>query len=358
MTRSLTEHTPSPLLAAPTDLGSLRNPSLDHALRRENPSLAYLLGAWASLTETGTEHSGRICYASKDPAQVDLLRNKISSLLSYAPPALPVYINGALYHRIELRHETLANHIHTVTNNNNRIPWEHLGTQQECASFLRGVFDHGGWVFTGKTAGIGIGKKDGTDLLLDMTRVFVRLGLRPLIVENHTTSLKLRETSEWSRFAEVIGTSLESRKHDLRELCATPPFRQHFTIEDFQGVVACVQSGIDAPSDISRMTNVPPNTVRDWLYRGQMPPVVKRQMAIDESTKHLPQADVITYIYRELGGSPSLAREFAASLPLILAKDRIDRSTPNVSTIYGDDDKIRAALAPQPGADIFHPSRR
>lgn len=357
MTKLLTPLAPLTPLAAPKDLGSLRNPSLDHVLRQENTSLAYLLGAWASLTEIGTQHSGRISYASKDAAQVKLLRNEILSILSSAPPALPVHIGGALYHRIELRHEELAKHIHTVTNNNNRIPWEHLGTHQECASFLRGVFDHGGWVFTGKSAGIGIGKKDGKDLLLDMTRVFVRLGLRPLILENHTTSLKLRETIEWSRFAEVVGTSLKSRKSDLRELCATPATRHHFTIEDFHGVVACLQSGIDAPSDIARMTNVPPNTVRDWLYRGQMPPVVKRQMAIDESTRDLPHADVITYIYRELGGSPSLARELAARLPLMIAKDRIDRSASNVSTIYGDDDKIRVALTPKPGADIFHPSR-
>jgi hypothetical protein len=263
-----------------------------------------------------------------------------------------------LYHRIELRHEQLASHIQSLTDHNKRIPWEHLGSNAECASFLRGIFDHGGWVFSGKSAGIGIGKKDGEGLMVDMARVFLRLGLRPLIAQGETTILKLRENIEWSRFAEVVGTSLDSRKLELQELCSTPSIKRHFTVEDFRAVVACVQSGINTPTDISRLTTIPANTVRDWIYRGQMPPVMKRQMAIEERTRHLSHSDVITHIYRELGGSSALAREIAAKIPLPILQDRMERTAPNISAIYGDDDKIRAALTPKPGTDIFHPNRK
>ena len=353
---TLSPHTSSQ--AANAGLSTLRNSSLEHTLRRENTSLAYLLGAWATLTETGCTESGRISYASRERAQVELIKNELESLLSYAPTPHTVTIGGRLYHRIELRHEELAKHIYATTNHNNRIPWEHLGTKQECASFLRGVFDHGGWVFAGRSASIGIGKKDGHELLVDMTRVFIRIDLRPLIAEGEVTRLKLRERTEWSHFTEVVGASLGSRKQELKELCATPAMKNHFTVEDFRAVVACVQSGIDTPSDISRLTTIPANTVRDWLYRGQMPPVMKRQMAINENTKHLPHNDVINYIYRDLGGSSALAREFAVKMPLPIAKDRIERSAGGLSAMYGDDKKIRSALSPKPGADIFHPNRK
>jgi hypothetical protein len=208
-----------------------------------------------------------------------------------------------LYYRIEQTHNELATHIHSVTDNNSRIPWEHLGTEAECAHFLRGVFDHGGHILTSNTPAIGLTKMHGRELLVDMARVFVRLGLRPIIREETIASLKLRQKAEWVHFAQVIGSSIQDKQESLNKLCQLPEAKRTFTIAEFEAVVACSHDVQKKPVDIARITSVPQNTVRDWLTRGQIPPVVKRDMAIQASTQHLPNSDVITYVYRELGGS-------------------------------------------------------
>jgi hypothetical protein len=252
-----------------------------------------------------------------------------------------------LFYRLEPRHEQLATHIHSVTDNNNRIPWEHLGTEIECAHFLRGVFDHGGHMMADSTPAIGISKKNGQQLLVDMARVFVRLGLRPTIREGTIASLKLRQKAEWLRFAEVIGSSITEKQESLRKLRQLPETKRTFTIPDFEAVVACSHDGQKKPADIARITSVPANTIRDWLIRGQMPPVVKRHMAIQESTKHLPHSDVITYLFRDLGSSSVLARDMAAHLSLHAIQERVQQHAQDITTVYGDDKKIRYLFSPK-----------
>lgn len=333
---------------ATTELCVPKSSGFEHTLRREGSSLPYLLGAWASLTEVGTRPFGRICYASKDRSHIETLQDHLAAVISFTPDIHTVTIGGSLYYRIEPRHEQLATHIHSVTDNNNRIPWEHLGTESECAHFLRGVFDHGGHITADKNPAIGIRKVNGRELLIDMARVFVRLDLRPIIGEEPIANLRLRQKADWIRFAEVVGSSIEGQQQSLAKLCQLPETKRTFTIAEFQAVIACSQDPQKRPSDIARINSVPQNTVRDWLTRGQIPPAVKRDRAIQEMTKHLPNSDVITYVYKELGGSSALAREIAAQLSLHAAKERVQRIDPDISYVYGDDRRIRAALSAEP----------
>jgi hypothetical protein len=197
------------------------------------------------------------------------------------------------------------------------------------------------------TPAIGISKKNGQQLLVDMARVFVRLGLRPTIREGTIASLKLRQKAEWLRFAEVIGSSITEKQESLRKLRQLPETKRTFTIPDFEAVVACSHDGQKKPADIARITSVPANTIRDWLIRGQMPPVVKRHMAIQESTKHLPHSDVITYLFRDLGSSSVLARDMAAHLSLHAIQERVQQHAQDITTVYGDDKKIRYLFSPK-----------
>lgn len=291
------------------ELGTLQVPAFHAHLRRESADLAYLLGAWAGCTEIGGKPDNRISFASQDERQISLLNERIISVTGKSACHQSVDIHGRAYLRLVVHNEDIAHHFQRVTAYNSRVPWEHLGTEGERINYIRGIFDHSGWMFSGSSSGIGINKVDGEYLLRDISRVFVKVGLLPLILDHPVPSLRLKEITEWQTFAEKVPLSLPDRQRVAFILAHRPSQKNHFTVADYETVRQGYQSEGMNPAQIARTTGIPANSVRDWMIRGQKPPAVKRKEIIDTFSASMPNSDVMNAVYRTLGASSELARE-------------------------------------------------
>lgn len=326
------------------ELGTLRCPPFHATLRHESTDLAYLLGAWAAVTEIGRKSDDRISYASQDPRQLALVEERLVRVAGKAPTHQEITIHGIDYQRITLHSEEVAHHFQRITADNSRVPWEHLGTERECINYLRGIFDHGGWIFTEASAGIGLNKRDGEYLLRDIGRVFAKVGILPLISDTNVPSLRLKERNEWMLFASKIGLSLPERQKAAQALADRPALKNHFGVEHYGAVLRCLETGSPSASAISEVTGVPANSVRDWIIRGQKPPVVKRKEIIDAYSETMANPDVVNFVYRRLGASSQLARECGARTSLQNVKDRALQESANFDRIYGDDSRLAEVL--------------
>lgn len=326
------------------ELGTLRYPSFHATLRRENTDLAYLLGAWAATTAVGGQPDDRIAYASKDARQIALVEERMLRVVGKSPNHQEIVLHGAPYQRIVLHNEEVAHHFHRVTAHNTRVPWEHIGTEQECIHYLRGLFDHGGWIFHGASSGIGIKKRDGEHVLRDIGRVCTRIGINPLISYGELPTLRLKEKNEWALFAGKIGLSLPDRQQDVQHLAERPSLKNHFGLEDYAAVQRCIEAGNLSASAISKSTGVPANSVRDWIIRGQKPPVVKRKEIIDAYSQTMANPDVVNFVYRHLGASSQLARECGMRTSIERVTDIALQESSSIGRIYGDDSRLAKLL--------------
>lgn len=325
-------------------LGALQSPSLHATLRRESTDLAYLLGAWAAFTGVGSTSDDRISYASKDHRQLALIEERFARVTGKAPTHQEIILKGAPYQRITLHSEEVAQHFQRTTANNSHVPWEHLGTEAERIHYLRGIFDHGGWIFTQTSPGIGLNKQEGEHLLRDIGRVFVKIGIFPLVTDTNVPSLRLKERAEWVLFASKIGLSLPERQRDAQSLADRPAWKNYFGLEHYAAVQRCLETGTTSAGAISEITGVPANSVRDWIIRGQKPPVVKRKEIIDEYSQKMADPNVIHFVYRHLGASSQLARECGKRASLKAVKDVAHQERGAIHRIYGDNARIAELL--------------
>jgi hypothetical protein len=296
------------------------------------------------MTEIGGQDWLAMSFTSQDPQQIALIQQRVTALFDETPPLQPFSIHGIPYLRVNVPSAELAHHVRDVTCGNTRIPWEHLGTEAECKSFLRGLFDHGGWVYTGRCGGIGFNKKGGAALLEDLCRVFARVGVLPIVVYGEVPSLKLKDQAEWRRFAEHVELSSFERRAAVEALASRISTRPHYTQEDYSNVIAFAKSSPLNSREVGEMTGIPANTVRGWMVYGQKPPVVKRAKIIEGFTATLGSPEIVNYLYRELGGSSYLARTSGASCTLETVRKRI-AAIPNArDRLYGNDDLIATTL--------------
>jgi hypothetical protein len=310
-------------------------------LREENLDFAYLLGAFAAHTEIGTPTAKRLSFSSRDDAQLELLIDRLSRIIETPPTPFTMHIGDKAYKRITICNEPLARHIHETTENNTRVPWEHLGSRQERVLYVRALFDHAGSFQINSSSGITLSKMNGESLLKDIGRVFLKLELYPLFIPGDMYSLKLLERSDWSRFLSEIGTSLPAASEQLTALARTPSKVTYYSVEDYEAVMSLGREGILAPSAIASRTNVPANSVRDWLTRGAKPRCVRRYHALKEHDNTMPNADSINAVYRHLGGSSQCARVCATRAA---TEDIRALCQGPVEKVYGDDHAILSAL--------------
>ena len=308
--------------------------------RQENHDLAYTLGAFAAYTEVGTPVSRRLSFSSRDPNQLTLLQMRLASLTAQEPSPFTTIINGQEYQRITICNEVLASHFHSVTSNNTRVPWEHLGTDEELVQYLRGLFDHGGSIQLNNKPGIILNKVAGETLLKDISRVFFKLDIYPLFVPGEMCSLKMLETTEWARFASQVGASLSQNVVKLEKLTSLPKNKTHYTIVDYEAVQAFAKLGTLSASSISALTHIPANTVRDWTIRPAMPRAARRYYQLKAIAATMPNAEAITLIYRVLGASSECARFCAAEATPDAIAHAITRFKMGDAGLYGDDRKI------------------
>lgn len=339
-----TSQSPKQSVTETHDNWGLSTAPLHVTLRRENHDLAYLLGAWTSMTEIGGQDWLTISFTSQDPHQLALLQQRVHALFGETPSLHPFSIHGLPYLRLNVPSAELAFHVREITSGNTRIPWEHLGTEDECKSFLKGLFDHGGWVYTGKSGGIGFNKKGGDALLEDLCRVFARVGVLPIVVYGEVPSLKLKDIAEWRTFSEQVELSLDDRREAVRMLASRPTGRAHYTEEDYSTVMELASPKTLSFREVGEVTGIPINTVRGWMVYNQKPPAVKRAQIIESFTTTLGSPEIVNAVYRELGSSSLLARACGISCDPRTIKETVPRLVAEREALYGNDDLISAKL--------------
>lgn len=322
------------------ELARLRPARLEAMLRRENVDLAYLLGAWTSMTEMRGQDWLAMSFTSQDHRQLALIQQRITALFDVTPSFQSFSIHGLPYLRVNVPSPELAQHVREVTSGNTRVPWEHLGTEAECVSFLQGIFDHGGWVYTGKCGGIGLNKKGGDELLQDLCRVFTRVGIRPIIVYGEVSSLKLKDLTEWKGFAKRVPLSLPDRQEGVKLLAARTSTRSYYGDEEYASVMSFAGASGLTYREIGEDTGIPMNTVRAWLLYGQKPPTVKRGEIIEDFRTTLGNPEVVNFVYRNLGASSPVARRCAERCSLDSIEKRLSTSAVSQKDIYGSDGAI------------------
>jgi hypothetical protein len=327
-----------------TELGTLEAPTFHSHIRRESADLAYLLGAWVGCTEVGGKPDNRVSFAAQDPRQLELIKQRMISVAGRVPNRQDVEIHGVPYTRLVLHSEEVAQHFQRVTAFNSRVPWEHLGTEAEKIHFIRGMFDHGGWVFTGSSAGIGINKVGGEYLLRDVGRLFARVGMLPIISVSEAVSLRLKEQTEWQAFATKIQLGLPERQEVVNQLAQRRSERNHFTVTDYETVRRAHDELGWTPSKIAHATGVPANSIRDWVIRGQKPPAVKRKEILEAYSATMPNPEVINVAYRTLGCSSELAVECGKRLTLEQVIVLAHKLQAGDLSLYGNDERIALAM--------------
>jgi hypothetical protein len=302
------------------------------------------------MTEIGGRDWLTMSFTSQDPRQLELLQQRVHALFGETPALHPFSLGGLAYLRLYVPSAELAFHVREVTSGNTRIPWEHLGTEDECRSFLQGLFDHGGWVYTGRSGGIGFNKKGGDALLEDLCRVFARVGVLPIVVYGEVPSLKLKDIAEWRAFSKQVEISLDERREAVRALASRPTRMSHYTGEDYASVMELAGSKGLSCQEMGEMTGIPTNTVRGWTVYSQKPPAVKRAEIIEGFATTLGCPEIVNAVYRELGASSYLARACGKSCDPRTIKETVSRLSDERHTLYGNDDLIGAKLLKAPNA--------
>lgn len=330
--------------ATPFDGQSFSTIQISRITRQENHDLAYTLGAFAAHTEVGSPTSRRLSFSSRDSNQLSLLQGRLTSLTGQEPSPFTTIIHGMEYQRITICNDEIAHHFYSVTGNNTRVPWEHLETHEELVLYLRGLFDHGGSIQLSNKPGIILNKVAGETLLKDISRVFFKLDIYPLFVPGEMCSLKMLETTEWTRFASKIGASLSQHVVKLEKLTSLPSNKTHYTIADYEAVQALAKLGTLSASSIATLTHIPANTVRDWTARPAMPRAARRYYQLKAIAATMPNSDAITKLYRVLGASSECARLCAEKAPRDAITHTVARYIQGEKELYGDDHTIMRAV--------------
>jgi hypothetical protein len=84
--------------------------------------------------------------------------------------------------------------------------------------------------------------------------------------------------------------------------------------------------------------------VRDWIIRGQKPPVVKRKEIIDAYSETMAKPEVVNFVYRHLGASSQLARECGMKTSIEQVQDSALQESASIERIYGDDLRLAELL--------------
>ncbi len=281
--------------------------------RVEDREFAYILGAWCAHTEVGTPNQNRLTFCGVESDRVALVARCLEVYREKPLDVIPVQVVQSSCAMTRVLDRGLARHIHEVTANNTRVPWEHLITKEERRMFLRGIFDQAGWVSSGESAGIGFNKVLGYELLVDVARVSACFGMYPLLSNHHMAQFRFLDRNDWEIFRTSIGLSLARDERVLEMLCAKEFKINATSLQDYLAVMRASEDSTLSYSQLAALTGVPANSVRDWLKRGQVPRSARRYYSLQEATAGWPDPDSIGRLFRKEGLSSAEARRLAGS---------------------------------------------
>jgi hypothetical protein len=263
-------------------------------------------------------------------------------LLGTAPAAFDMEVHGKDYKRFTICNDEVADHFFSITRNNTRVPWEHL-SKAEMPHYLRGIFDHSGSITPDRKQGITLRKSDGEELLQDLSRAFLAIGMAPLLCGGELPALRLLQQNEWERFEATVGSSMDADKRNLRELCALTIKCRVYTVHDYEMVMKEWRLG--TPADvIAKLTGIGRCSVNDWICGRSTPRSARRYYQATETAATMPNPDVINQVYRVLGGSSECARACATRYAPEHVAELATKQKAHPALLFTSDHEILSAL--------------
>ncbi|MDD5112377.1 MAG: hypothetical protein PHG85_07525, partial [Candidatus Altiarchaeota archaeon] len=284
--------------------------------KSESTSLAYLLGARAAITTTKSRTASFV-FSHTDDDVAAKAGSAVKTVFKRDATVGDHELGGAVYHKVSSYSRLLGRHIDHVTQNNTRIPWEHLVSREERLAFINGFLD-----FTGsithrllKMKGgdvkyplLHVEKLGNEGFIKDFAVLLKDVGVLS-VVNGDTLRIQGRRDLEKLRGYDIFTSKKTQEKLD--GLLAQPFERPSYPPEKYREVMNyCEQHHGAKPAEISKATGVSWVCARDWSRGLKKPESVKRLEELQKIEGEMPDRDVIGYLYR-LGAGSMLARTIA-----------------------------------------------
>jgi hypothetical protein len=209
----------------------------------------------------------------------------------------------------------LSRHLNLVTRSNQRVPWEHLGTDEERRSFLRGLFDICSWVNLAKSGGIGLQRTNGSYLIVEIAHLLAQVGIVPRIRMEGKPLLAINELADLRKFEAIIGFTDPEQQARLRELTSRTVTRVAYRQEDYVRARSVWEANPGATvKELAASAGVSEDAIKSWRNRGQVPQEVTRLRLLEELLHgHERDIDLLALLFRDFNLSVAQCQHVAAS---------------------------------------------
>jgi len=296
-------------LAVPASTEELSKFRRAHAYtipREESVSFAYLLGALAARTERGIALN-RLAFTSYEHREVELAVRAVTDTFNTEPEILLRNVNGVSVWTAIFSSSLVAQHISTVSANNSRIPWEHIGTTAEKRAFLQALFDGMGSVAVGiGSDGIILRKDNSRELFREVAKLLYGFGIMGRLstegslepTEPSCAVFRLMDPDEWRRFDQEVGFRVESKVTLLAKLTAIQRVRPSATADAYDRVMERYAAhGWGALSRLDDL-GVTTSQAKRWISRAGQPRSVTRRNELLAQIEGSTDGDIICAHFR------------------------------------------------------------
>ena len=286
----------------------------------ESESFAYFLGAYC-----GSVRSGHAIYHFRPrvahPAVAEKIARGFEDVVdSKARTVESVMAVGKYdwkFYEVNCLSLPLSRYMNSITRANQRLPWEHLGTEREQFAFLRGVFDLNSSVGLKSAKMLSLQKTGGEYLIVELAHLMMQIGIVPRVRSGSKPVLSINEVGDLSAFAEKIGFTDPDQQARLLQISARPVSRTTYSSKDYYR--AC-RYWTEHPqlddSQIARDLELPRESIRSWRKRGQEPKeVIRTRELVSLLEGHEREVGLLPLLYRESGLSPAQCQQVVPPAP-------------------------------------------
>jgi len=299
--------------------------------RRESPDFAYILGAYATAMKSPGK---QFKVVSMDKEAVEHFRDCIKKVFgvelkvepSSSTKKTPLY-------ECDMYSLKLISYMREITYANTRVPWEHLGTDEEKLHYLRAIQDLNSGVTHKQVKDRYAGEKRTypeitetfsyrRSLCEDILLLYKQFGAYPnwKVGEDGLIRIFISGRSD-IEVAKRVGFTTLRKNRDLEEETSRARYStQEYGPDEYYAAKALWEAHIPR-KEISERTGISENVIKAWKTgRKAKPRRVVRYESLIEVEKALEDPQTLSYAFRELEAPNLIARELAKRKSLMQLK--------------------------------------
>jgi|GEM_PF-2229575 len=286
-----------------TLLASLTQPSRSCRLsifnqRTESEPLAVLLGAYQATTpRKGILRLVQFVSPDQDTAQmIAQTCHKVG--IAREARIVAVTPGGYARYRFTINSSLLSRSLQEVTDQNNRIPWEMLGTEGERIAYLRGYFAFAG---TARDSYYDVRSFNFPDRIIGIAALLQGLGIASVVHKNDQRfDLEIKESVAVARLCE-LAVLPEFKRVPLQQALAQRKPGPNWSIQ-YQAAMDYHQRYPKASiAEIASQRGVSSRMVRAWIKEGVVPFPVQAERELEKLKvlRKIPDPSFAAYLYRQ-----------------------------------------------------------